>query len=369
MKLSAKITSWQNAGIITAQQGADILDFEKGKTKPYALYGFEALAMFCLGMGIISVIAANWEYIPAVLKLVVDFALLSGVAGLMYYADYKKWDIRFEAFLCLFIILVLASIGLIAQVYQIQSNSPIAYLLWSALVFPLLFVTKRMPLPMVMLPVFAWSLAAYAFTNETIYAVINIISKAWRCSVPLLCSFVGLVLWQVLNLAVKDKAVACKKAFNFWLIVGVAVLAVVLDFDRFLLVFPEPSETGRFLFTLLFSAAAGLTAISAYLGYISGKKFLIPYIMLLLLVGGVYHLGALLSFLILGGVALYALRNKNIKALNIALALTAVRIFILYINIFGTLLLNGVGLILTGLLILALIKACLKLSKYLKEKK
>ncbi len=369
MKLSAKITSWQNAGIITPQQGSDILDFEKGNTKPYALYGFEALAMFCLGLGFISVIAANWEYIPAALKLIVDFALLAGVGGLVYYADYKKWSIRFEAFLCLFVILVLASIGLIAQVYQLQSETLSAYLLWSALVFPLLFMTKKMPLPLVMLPVFYHSLADCVLANEVIDHAVYIMSKTWKYSVPLLVTFIGLVLWQVLTLTLKDKAVAFKRALKFWLIVSVVILVICLDFDKYSAFIMCSLVANETLLNLLLLVAVGLTALSAYLGYIGGKSFLIPLIMLILMDGAVCHLGALLSFLVIGVTALYALRNKNIKVLNVMLALTAIRIFVLYLNVFGTLLLNGVGLILTGLLILALIKVCLKLSKYLKEKK
>lgn len=370
MKLSAKITSWQNAGIITSQQGADILDFEKGNTKPYALYGFIALAMFCLGLGFISVIAANWEYIPATLKLIVDFALLAGVGGLVYYADYKKWNIRFEAFLCLFVILVLASIGLIAQVYQLQPSGLEAYLLWSLLVFPLLWVTKKPLLPLVMFPVFTFSFWDFMADNNTTQEILRQMANSWEYSAPVLWTFVWLLIWQMLVVFVKNNAAAFKKALKFWLIVFTGLLLISIDFGGDIIQVVPFSENGSGLLTgVLVSVAIGLTAISAYLGYISGKKFLIPAIMALIIAGSFINLGAMISFAALLLIGLYAWRSNSVKIINTVLALTAVRIFILYTNVFGTLLFTGLGLIVSGLILLALIWGWVKLSRCVKGRK
>lgn len=370
MKLSAKITSWQNAGIITPKQGMDILDFEKAIAKPYALYGFLALAIFCVGLGVISVIAANWQHITAMLKLVADFALLSGVAGLTYYAAYKKWHIRFEVFLCLFVILVLATIGLIAQVYQLQPDGFEAYLLWSLLVFPLLLVTKKPLLPLVMLPVFTFSFWDFMGDNNTTQEILRQMANSWEYSAPVLWTFVWLLIWQMLVVFVKNNAAAFKKALKFWMIVFTGLLLISIDFGGDIIQVVPFSENGSGLLTgVLVSVAIGLTAISAYLGYISGKKFLIPAIMALVIAGSFINLGALISFAALFLIGIYAWQINSVKILNTVLALTAVRIFILYADMFKSLLFSGLGLIASGLLLLALIWGWVKLSRRLKRRK
>ncbi len=370
MKLSAKITSWQNAGIITPKQGMDILDFEKAIAKPYALYGFLALAIFCIGLGVISVIAANWQHLTVMLKLVADFALLSGVAGLTYYAAYKKWNIRFEVFLCLFVILVLATIGLIAQVYQLQPDGFEAYLLWSLLVFPLLLVTKKPLLPLVMLPVFTFSFWDFMAYNKTTKEIMWQMSNSWEYSVPVLWLFIWFILWQMLTIFAQNKAVAFKKALKFWMIIFTGLLVINIDFGSSVFSEVALDENGSGSLTgVLVSVAIGLTAISAYLDYISGKKFLIPALMALTVVGGFINCGAVFSFAVLFLIGIYAWQINSVKILNTVLALTAVRIFILYADMFKSLLFSGLGLIASGLLLLALIWGWVKLSRRLKRRK
>lgn len=370
MKLSAKITSWQNAGIITPKQGMDILDFEKAIAKPYALYGFLALAIFCIGLGVISVIAANWQHLTVMLKLIADFALLSGVAGLTYYAAYKKWHIRFEVFLCLFVILVLATIGLIAQVYQLQPDGFEALLLWSLLVCPLLFVTQKPLLPLVILPIFTFSFWDFMGDNNTTKEIMWQMSNSWEYSVPVLWLFIWFILWQMLTIFAQNKAVAFKKALKFWMIIFTGLLVINIDFGSSVFSEVALDENGSGSLTgVLVSVAIGLTAISAYLDYISGKKFLIPALMALTVVGGFINCGAVFSFAVLFLIGIYAWQINSVKILNTVLALTAVRIFILYADMFKSLLFSGLGLIASGLLLLALIWGWVKLSRRLKRRK
>ena len=370
MKLSAKITSWQNAGIITSKQGVDILDFEKATAKPYALYGFMALALFCVGLGIISVIAANWEHITVMLKLIADFALLSGVAGLTYYADYKKWHIRFEAFLCLFVILVLATIGLIAQIYQLQSDGFEALLLWSLLVFPLLFATKKPLLPLIMLPIFTFSFWDFMADNKTTQEILRQMSDSWSYSASVLWLFIWWILWQMLTVFAQNKAAAFTKALKFWLVVFTGLLVASMDLGGNMLSIVSFAENGSgLLAAVLITTAIGLVAVSTYLGFISGKKFLIPALMALIVADSFLNCGAVFSFAALLLIGLYAWQINSVKILNAALALTAVRIFILYTDMFRNLLFTGLGLIFSGLLLLALIWGWLNLSRRLKRRK
>lgn len=70
--------------------------------------------------------------------------------------------------------------------------------------------------------------------------------------------------------------------------------------------------------------------------------------------GKAYELwGAVLSLAMLGLVAVYAYKTGSIRLLNLATALSAFRFFAVYLQVFGSLLSTGVGLIISGFVLLA----------------
>lgn len=86
MKLPAKLAQWQQAGIIDSEIAARILAHEaraqaQAGGRPYLLYAVLGLGALSLCIGLISVVAANWDGIPAGAKLALDLLLLLGLAG------------------------------------------------------------------------------------------------------------------------------------------------------------------------------------------------------------------------------------------------------------------------------------------------
>ena len=118
MNIYSKLSDWQKRGLITAEQQQKITDYENNVRRPMLYHALLFLSCFCIGIGVIAVIAANWEAIPAAVKLGVDFALLCTAAWGVWHSRRKGRNLAAEALLTAFALLVLGSIGLVGQIYH-----------------------------------------------------------------------------------------------------------------------------------------------------------------------------------------------------------------------------------------------------------
>lgn len=136
MDLQEKLTDWQRAGLITPAQAEAIGVYEQRGARPYLFYALGGLGAFAVAVGLVSLVAANWDEIPAAVKLGLDLlvALLLG-AGI-WRADARRSHFVREALLLVFFGLVLASIGLISQIYQLGGEAREALLLWAVITGP-----------------------------------------------------------------------------------------------------------------------------------------------------------------------------------------------------------------------------------------
>ena len=91
------LRDWVSHGLITNEQAKKISLHENAKPgSSWVLYGFLILGAMIVGIGIVSVIAANWKYIPDALKLSIDFLFLIALASGAYLAWEKKKSILFH---------------------------------------------------------------------------------------------------------------------------------------------------------------------------------------------------------------------------------------------------------------------------------
>ncbi len=147
MGIKNKAKSWLAEGLITKEQMEAICRYEKGSRPGLAtsLYGFLLVAVFSASLGLIALISANWSSIPAGLKLTVYFALLGGLGlyGLKLKGlKAKSFDFWFEALLAFLMILSVAGIGLIAQIYHIRGESYNTLFFWSFITSGLVFISR-----------------------------------------------------------------------------------------------------------------------------------------------------------------------------------------------------------------------------------
>lgn len=370
MNLEKKVKSWQKKGLITPQQGKLIIAHEKRQAKPYLFYGFLTIAFFCIGLGLVSIIAANWAVIPSSVKLMFDFILLTAIAGYAF-ISYRNGKISlFDGLVCLFALAVLASIGLFLQIYQLQPEDLSVFLLWSLLLLPLTLFNKSMLLPAIVLPALWMSLFDFAMQKEGFQLFLQTLTDAWEYSGGLIFLFAGFLLYQLLRLLCRGKAAGFTKALRFWLVLETVVAVFFMDFERnFLLTSLMPYHVEGLLGAVLVLIAAVMIAVSFYLENRRHRPFYIPFLMLIIFIGGLLPLSFVLSFALLILAGIYAYHNHFWRLFNLVFVLAALRIFLIYVDFWGSLMQTEIGLIVSGVVLLLLLLASSKLGKYLQKGK
>lgn len=361
MNISKKLNNWQSAGIISNEQALKIADYETQNTKPYLIYALVFVSILFIGFGTISIIAANWDAIHYTIKLIADFILLGACCYGVYYTYGKEKKIYFEALLFLFALLCLASIGLIAQIYQLQSDGPIAFLLWSSMMLPLTFFSKKVIFPFIALTTFFFSSAYYL--DSYIYDLF----MKWYVGVYITFSLLLIIAYQSMKLFIPDKAIGFCKCIKFYLITFLVIETFCADFDMYSFF---GLYTGQYVkeFAVLLFVILSLTAITYFLGYLNKNNFFLPITISFIILASFIPLGFVVSIGVLSVLAYYAYNQKQVKLLNFAIFTIAARVFILYSKIFASLMTNGFGFIISGCVLLLLVFGWKKATKYFQRR-
>jgi uncharacterized membrane protein len=132
---------WQAAGLIDDELAQRIVAWENARRRPIFLWAIAGMGTLALGLGIMAIVGANWEAIPAWLKLATDLGLTALCAAAVFVCWQRDWPWRRELAALLLFALVLSGIALIGQVYQLQSEPWHALVLWLALCTPFLALT------------------------------------------------------------------------------------------------------------------------------------------------------------------------------------------------------------------------------------
>ncbi len=359
MNLAKKIEAWVQSGIIDPQTGTRILEFESEKSPHLRiLFALSGLSGLAIGIGIISVIAANWDKIPPHIKLTNCILLSTTLSVAIYFslAKEKKW--LKETLITIYYIYVLAGIALVGQIYQLGTPTYQGLLLWSVATGPLVLLGEGKFLSTL------WYLGLLATYLSGVYELQDLInSKSLEDAIFLLiyiCPFCFLFLgyWKIFINNWPNYANTFQR-FSW----GILILLGSLGSAGWYQTVDENS-------TLTWGATIGLGLTVLAVGVTRkmvpsiGRKALqvinigiiasslswflplsIPHESLKLL-------GALsfISFWALIGWAAIQLQFKRL--FNAATTLIAVRIFIIYLEVFGSLLTTGLGLIFSGVLIL-----------------
>ena len=136
MNVQQKLRQWQQAGLIEAPQVQAILNFEQQRARPYGFYALGGLGALAIGIGLLSLVAANWADISASTKLGLDLVLGLLLALGILRADARRSLFAREVLLVILMGYVGASIGLVSQIYQLGGKVEHALLLWTAVTLP-----------------------------------------------------------------------------------------------------------------------------------------------------------------------------------------------------------------------------------------
>lgn len=368
-----KLRAWQEAGLIDEGTAARIRAWEDEHSRPLALWAVIGVGALAIGLGVISVVAANWEDVPAMVRLAVHLALLVALGGFIGWRGEAlerdhPWGL--EAALFVLAMLGMAFFGHIGQVYQTSSPlwQPIAA--WLVLFGPLLLLRGQSWLAAALLfagLVYAtWDYAGSLDpqmldgrkTDAGLVARVALVTAAPLLFAPFAAWMRGHSAREVFWKRLEQLALA-------YAVGGASVIAIAAGVDRFedgIMGLAAQSERGGLALaaaaviawarrgrsgeaTALVMAGAGLACVVAYL--LSDSQ-----------------LGAGLLFMTLWtGIAAAALHAGWRGVFQLAVAAVALRLIVLSFELASDLLTSGFGLIFSGLLILGIAFVAVRISR------
>ena len=363
-RLNRMLEDWISCALITREQASKIARHEEEKFRHnWVLYGFLILGAGVLGLGIISLVAANWKGISDEVKLLWDFLLLFFVAKGVYWAKIAKKPVVFETLLVLFMILVLASIGLISQIFHTGGELWQALLLWSLITALAAAASEHFIVS------FLWmggllSGSCHALMDSFLFPLVKV-------HPPL--------IYMLLTFAIFSLLVACRsmgatsgqvRTMNVWMVIFGALGLLVGEFhcDHYAAGNTAPS-------LMAFVPGYILALLPCY--WIVNKSGYPPTARKLLLsLIPLYMINFHLPLLEWNWPPLYALTTLGVlivttilfsilqfkKLFHLFLVATGLRFFILYFQALGGLAITGWGLILAGLLIVLIVASWKKWS-------
>jgi len=368
-----KLQAWQAAGLIDGQTAARIRAWETEHSRPLALWAVIGIGALAIGLGVISVVAANWEDVPGMVRLALHLILMLALGGfLALRGDALERDhpSGLEAALFVLAMLGMTFFGHLGQVYQTSSPLWQPLLAWLALFAPLLLLRGQSWLSAALLfgtlAYIVWDYAGSAghgLLDGQSRDALTVARVALVTAAPLLLAPLG--AWMRGRSAREAFWKRLEQVAFAYTVGGASLVAIAAGLDRFdsgllglsaqseraglamaagaFIVWARPGASGRA--TGLAMAAAGLVCILAWL--VSDSQ----------LAGGILFMA------LWTGIAAAALHAGWRGVFQLAVAVVAFRLIVLSFELASDLLTSGFGLILAGLMILGVAFVAVRVSR------
>ena len=360
--LAHKTGEWVSRGLISSQQAQDILAFEKDKRPFLSLFSLILfLGVFSIACGIVAIVSSNWYSIPPAVKLAGMFGTLIVLGSGLTMIE-KKHPVGFDAGLFFFMLLLFAAIGLVGQIYHLKSDTYKAFLFWSGLAFPLLFLTKRVLFGWIWEIVFIGAVLASPWGKKFLRFI-----RDYFLSSPLYFSFLCVALFFML--------LRVRKAdlFVVPLRVGLFVFGLLFLFSgRYRFGVYDSATVMRVIVLFCLTAVGFATFVWKYSPFSEREK------QSLYIITGVYVLFFLFplsrdtiyfsELLMLISFIFVAYCFQQEKKARLLAVITAFRMLTAFFELFGSLLYTGIGMIVSGIFILGIAYVCYRTDVYLKQK-
>lgn len=394
---------------------------EKLHDENYWLMILAYFSAFLIGLGIIALVAANWEQIPNNIKLGGAIVLMIANASAVILSMKFKKNILTQVLCGVFAALIMAVIGLIGQIFQLRSDVSGACLLWALCAWPLFLITPR--LLWLWIPLLFVGTKSFAIYNTFVEDVL-LSESGWSYAtvnyIYSLLVFYGLIFaYELWMLYAKPNSKTVERPLRFYcgtLLLSAAPLScrplvTNIDFVQIpwltialssygyilaaFLIYALNRKHRRVSFMPLFLLGFVVESVLLKLGILQDNVESVLALTSLLLMWGYayYHkmprfryltLFALLvwffatfswdvfnlipSLLICAALAVYAYLNNSRRLFNVAVLAAVIRLLYYYADA-SNLTYLGIYLIGSGLLLLATIFALVKYGKLLWEKK
>ena len=368
-----KLSAWVEAGLIDTAAAARIKHWEAEHSRPLALWAVIGIGALAIGLGLISVVAANWDAIPAMLRLSLHSLLLIGAAALLWLrgdqlAERQPWG--HEGLLFVFGLLGLTFMGHVGQAYQTTSPFWQPLLLWLTLFGPIMLLRGQSWLIAALLMVIAvlagWN---YAGGEGGLFSRgdgPSAVSAAWATGLPVLAAALGAQLRQrgarsAFWRRLEQLGIAYATA-------GASLIAVLAGFDEF------GSRQDFYLPLITLVVYAALAALAAAAVHTTQRDASGRAAAGVLMLGagialvahplsGLQVVGAVLFIALWAGIAAASLHGGWRGLFQAAVALVALRLIILSFELETDLLTSGAGLIVAGVLILGIAWLAVRVAK------
>lgn len=371
-----KLRAWQAAGLIDADTASAIGAWEAAHSRPIGVWAIVGLGSLTIGLGLVSIVAANWDAIPGTVRLAIHGAILAALAGWIGWR-LPRGDMNpmvSDALLFVASVLGLTFFGHLGQVYQTSSPLWQPLLAWLLLFSPLLLLFGRgWPVAGLWMAGLLGTLWAHADDHGRLGWLF------WRTDPPYPSLYWGLIACPPILVAGAAALIRNRSDRPaFWRLIeqmavatifaGVSIVLLLRGWDSDSAVLPGSAAIQSV--ALLCAAAAIAYARRTASGQATAA---------VLVVAAVLHLGqallpdlhgtarawiASLFFLALWGAAAAAAIHAHWRRIfQAAVALVALRIIILSFELNDDLLGSGVGLILSGLFAMAVAWATIRLSR------
>jgi len=369
-----KIKAWQQAGLIDADTATRIRAWEAAHARPLGVWAIVGLGALTIGLGIVSVVAANWDAIPGEVRLALHFALMAGLAAMIVWRPRASSldDYFHDALLFLAAVLGLTFFAHVGQVYQTSSPLWQPLLAWLVIFSPLLLLFGR-----------GWPIAALwmAGVLGTAWAHADEYQSGFRFDGSVAAApahpeiYWGLIFCPPMIVAALAAVMRGRSERpSFWrLLEQLALVAIFAGLSLFIVAGAWDGTDRSFMVSIAIQSlaiGAAAAAIFAARRTRSGQATAA-----ILAVGAVLHLaartvstvegpwiGTLLFLMLWGAVAGGALYAGWRRIFQAAVALIALRIIILSFEL-NDLLGGGVGLILSGAFAMAVAWATIRISR------
>lgn len=365
-----KIGAWHQAGLIDAETRDRLLAYEAAHARPLALWAVFGIGALAIGLGLVSVIAANWEAIPGQLRLAVHLALIIAMLAALLLREARlaassPWAV--EALVFITAALGLTFFGHLGQVYQTSSPlwQPLA--IWLALFAPLLLLMGRSwPAALAVGGGSVWCAWEYASAGFNPFPPPAVTDPAelWRAAVTALP-----VLFAPLAAGLRGRSTRP----DFWRRLEQLALAYAVGGASLACALASVNELGNgreagIALRGVIGVLAGVGVIAARpgtSGRMAGAIIIGAGLTLALALVADEHtvLAATLFMGLWVGIAAAALAAQWRGVFQLAVAVIALRLIVLSFELAGDLLTNGAGLIAAGLLILGVAWGAVRVSK------
>lgn len=166
------VTRWNEKKIIDSKQKQLILQDIESETTTSSFFKIIAtIGGLFIGLGILLVIASNWEDLPKGLKLVLILLMPTSFLGVGYYLTeiLKEYNKIGDSFILLGTLLIGASISLLGQLYNLDGSVTGLLMWWCILTIPITLLFRYRTLSAVLTSLFYLTILYFIIDNHSIW--------------------------------------------------------------------------------------------------------------------------------------------------------------------------------------------------------